>query len=462
MNEALSDRPIVASPSRRVVVLGGSIAGLLAARVLSDHASSVVVIERDEAAPGDGARKGVPQGRHAHGLLARGQEIFETLFPGIADDLRQAGAVFGPLGQQRWILAGRRLALPAMADTVAFTCARPLLEARIRERVRALPNVQLRGGCDVLGVVGTRDRVTGARILPRADGAAPEVLEADLVVDATGRGSKLPQWLTELGHHAPDEDRVTVGVRYSTVVARRRPSHADGGSCVVVATAPPNRRCGVALAIDAEHWILTFPGYLGESAGRTWEELLAFARQLPSLDLYELMRDSEPTSEVVTANFPHSQWRRYDRMRRHPDGIVAFGDAICSFNPIFGQGMTVAACEAMELGKAATRVPLSQLWRAFYRRTRPIVEVPWSMAVGNDLRFAEVQGRRTTGSRMLARYLDRLFSVAASDPVVAEAFLRVTHLLAPPPTILSPRVAWRVLRGPRTGGAVVPRRAATT
>ena len=444
------------------MVLGGSIAGLLAARVLSEHADAVVVVERDEVRTGDEARKGVPQGRHAHGLLARGQEIFETLLPGIADDLRRAGAVFGPLGQQQWILGGRRLALPPMAETVAFTCARPLLEARVRERVRALPNVELRSGCDILGVVTGADRVTGARILPRADGAAPEVLDADLVVDATGRGSNLPRWLTALGYDAAAEERVTVGVRYSTVIARRKPSHAEGASCVVVAAAPPNRRCGVALAIDHEHWILTFPGYLGESAGRTWDELVAFARQLPSPELFELMRDTTPVSDVVTASFPHSQWRRYDRMRRHPAGIVAFGDAICSFNPIFGQGMTVAACEAVELGRAATRVPLPQLWRAFYRRTRPIVEVPWSMAVGNDLRFAEVEGRRSVGGRMLALYLDRLFAVAASDPVVAEAFLRVTHLLAPPPTLMAPGVLWRVLRGPRPRRAVLAGRAAAT
>jgi len=334
-----------------------------------------------------------------------------------------------------------------MLGETAFSCPRPLLEQCVRERVTALHNVEIRSSTDVLGVSAADGRVNGVRILSRADGGAAETLAAELVVDATGRGSQLPRWLEELRYPTPHEERIKVGLRYTTVVARRRQHHVNGGSCVVVAADPPNPRGAAALAIGADRWLITLAGYLGESAGKSWDEMLEFAGKLPSRDLYTMMLDSEPLSEAVTFRFPHSQRRRYDRLQRHPAGIVAFGDAICSFNPVFGQGMTVAACEALALGQAARRLSLPDLWKSFYRQTRPIIDVPWSTAVGRDLKFPEVEGPRPLSWRFLSAYLDRLFEVAAVDSVVGEAFLLVMHLLAPPQSLLAPRVLWRVFRG---------------
>lgn len=426
--------------------MGGGLAGLLLARVLSERAQAVVLVERDRLPSGDVDRKGVPQGRHAHALLARGQAVYESLFPGLRAELRSKGAMFGDLADQRWMIQGRLLPLPEGLGPGSFMCSRPLLERCVRARVSALPNVEVRDGTLVSGLLASAGCVRGVRVRPSVAGATEEALAADLTVDATGRGSKLPVWLEALGYAAPAEERLSVGVRYATVWARRHPRHADGGQCVVVAAAPPNRRCGVAIAVDADRWLVTLQGYLGEPVGGGWHGMVEFARGLPCAALYTLMQDSQPLSEVVTATFPYSRFRRYDRLKRHPDGVLAAGDAICSLNPIFAQGMTIAALSALELAQVLKTQPLPRAWPAFYQRYRSLLAVPWSMAAGNDLRFAELEGPRTRAGELLSKYMDRLTWVAGEDPDVAAAFLHVAHMLAPPTSLMHPKIVWRVAR----------------
>src|SRR5829696_6780343 len=225
------------------VVLGASMAGLAAARVLADAYERVTVLERDALPAAAAHRKGVPQSRHAHALLAGGRAALEELFPGLTDELVAHGALSGDLqAEGRWYNRGLRLC-PAPSDLQGIAVSRPLLEGSIRERVRALPNVRVVDRCDAAGLVATPDgrRVRGVRVIRRADGSAEEVLEADLVVDATGRGSRSPVWLEALGYPRPAQDEVRIGVAYASRIYRRRPDHADGDRAVVVAAtvAPP-------------------------------------------------------------------------------------------------------------------------------------------------------------------------------------------------------------------------------
>ena len=430
------------------MVLGAGLAGLFAARVLSKHADSVVVVERDVLPTTVGDRRGVPQGRHAHALLCGGQAVLESLFPGISAELQAQGATVGSLSEQRWLLHGRPLSLRAELPPAGFMCSRPLLEHCVRARVGALENVVFREGVGVSGLLATGGQIEGVLIGTHNNGADPEALSAELTVDASGRGSKLPMWLAALGYPPPEEERVRVGVRYASVVARRNRRDVDGAQCVVVTAAPPNRRCGVAIAIDADRWLLTLQGYLGEHVGSSWRDLLEFARGLPSGALHDLMRDSEPLSEVVTATFPYSRYRRYDRLARHPDGVLALGDAYCSFNPIFAQGMTLAALASQQLEQVLQTTALPQTWRPFYARCKTLFSEPWAVAAGNDQRFAELQGPRTRTGELLSRYMDRLTRVATGDPEVAAAFLYVAHMLAPSASLLRPKILWRVARGP--------------
>jgi 2-polyprenyl-6-methoxyphenol hydroxylase-like FAD-dependent oxidoreductase len=442
----------------RAVVLGASLAGLLAARVLADAYAKVTVIDRDQLPQTPMNRRGVPHGRHAHGLLTGGQQALEELFPGLTAELVAHGAPAGDmLANGRWYLNGHRLR-QAHAGLVALSPSRPLLEGQIRARVRALPNVTFLDSHDIVGLDATPDgrRVTGARVLHRADGSAEQVLGADLVVDATGRGSRTPGWLEAFGYPRPVKEQVRIGLSYATRTYRLPPDALDGDLAVLQTATSEHPRSGVLLRLEGDRWMLTLAGRLGDHPPTDSDGFLAFARSLRFPDIYQAVRDAEPLDDPVPFRFPASVRHRYERLDRFPDGLLVLGDAVCSFNPVYGQGMSVAGVEALALrhhveGGAAVQP------RRFFRDLARVVDVPWDIAVGGDLVFPGVQGRRTLKARLVNAYLARLHAAAAHDASLASAFLRVAGLVAPPQTLLGPRVAVRVLRGslrPATGTVV--------
>jgi 2-polyprenyl-6-methoxyphenol hydroxylase-like FAD-dependent oxidoreductase len=444
---------------KHAVVLGASMAGLAAARVLAHVYERVTVLERD-ALPGAAAhRKGVPQSHHAHGLLAAGRVALEELFPGLTDELVANGALSGDLqAKSRWSNQGLRLC-PGPSGLQGIALSRPLLEGSIRERVRALPNVWVVDRCVAAGLVGSPDgrRVCGVRVLRRADSSAEEVLEADLVVDATGRGSRSPLWLEALGYPRPAEDEVRVGVAYASRVYRRRRDHADGDRAVVVAATVERPRGGAMLAMEGDRWMVTLNGYLGQRPPTDPDGFVAFAAGLPAPDIFEVISDAEPLGEVLPARYPASVRRRYERLDRFPEGYLVVGDAVCSFNPIYGQGMSVAALEALTLRECLRAGPAAGLARRFFAKAARIVDIPWGIAVGADLRFPGIHGARTAKVRLVNAYLARFHVAAATDPVLGGAFLRVVNLMDRPESLLGPSIALRVLRGNLRRTAVSPR-----
>ena len=444
---------------KHAVVLGASMAGLTAARVLADTYERVTVLERDTLPATAAHRKGVPQSRHAHGLLAAGRIALEELFPGLTDELVANGALPGDLqAEARWYNYGLRLC-PAPRDLRGIALSRPLLEGCVRERVRALPNVRVVDRCDAAGLVGTPDgrRVRGVRVLRRADSSAEEVLEADLVVDATGRGSRSPLWLEALGSPRPAEAEVRVGGANASRVYRRRRDHADGDRAVVVAATVERPRGGVMLAMEGDRWMVTLNGYLGQRPPTDPDGFVAFAAGLPTSDIFEVISDAEPLGEVLPARYPASVRRRYERLDRFPEGYLVVGDAVCGFNPIYGQGMSVAALEALTLRECLRADPATGLARRFFAKAARIVDIPWGIAVGADLRFPGIHGARTAKVRLVNAYLARFHVAAATDPVLGRAFLRVVNLKDRPESLLGPTIALRVLRGNLRRTAVWPR-----
>ncbi len=434
---------------KTAIVLGGSIGGTLVARVLANHFERVIVLERDPVTTASGApRKGAPQGRHAHGLLYRGREVFEELFPGFTDAvLARGGASDNPGLSGRWIHHGVMMArVPARSNGVLGS--RPLIEETLRALLLAQhgTRVELRNEVDVLELVTADDgRVRGVKLRSRSNGTE-STLAADLVVDALGRGSPMLRWLAALGYEAPPVEEVKVDVHYTTRSFVRRPNDLAGDAFVVTAPLPPNRGAGVVLAQENDRFIVTLMGYLGQRAPEDLEGFRAYARTLAAPDIGEFVAHAEPCDEPCVASFPASRRRRYEKLRRFPDGLLVFGDAIASFNPIYGQGMTVAAEEALALDRCLDR-GAKDLARRFFSDVAKIVDVPWGSAVLNDLRFPEVKGPRSIVTSFLHRYLDRVYARGASDPVVSRVVLDVVNLVVPPPAVFAPSVLRRVVFG---------------
>lgn len=430
------------------VVLGASMAGLVATRVLSERFSKVTLVDRDELPESGEQRVGVPQGHHAHGLLCGGLATLEELFPGLTDALASDGAPVGdPAYNGRWFSGGsyvRRIS----SGLVGVAVTRPTLEGHVRSRVLALPGVVLRQGYDARGLAtsGRGNRVSAVRLGRRGSPRADEEEErADLVVDATGRGSRTPAWLTALGYPEPHDETVKVGITYTTRFFRRPVGDADDVYVTNVTAHPPNRRIGVALAVEGDRWQVTLAGYLGEQAPPDADGFSSWAAGLPAPDLHELISAAEPIGDAVRTRFLASRRMRYERLRAFPQGLVVMGDALCSFNPVYGQGMSVAAAEAALLGSCLDAGGIDGVGRRFFRAARPLVDVPWDIAVGGDLRFPEVEGRRGARVRLVSSYLSRLLPATASDPTVARAFHEVANLTTGPAALLHPRIVRRVV-----------------
>ena len=431
----------------RAVVVGASMAGLLAARVLADAYAHVTVVDRDQLPGGNAHRRGVPHGRHIHGLLARGQAGLEELLPGLTAEVVAQGAPTGDmLANTRLYMSGYRLQRTHSGAAV-LSASRPLLESRVRARIRALPTVTILDRCDVVGFASTPDgrRITGVRVLRRADGSAEEVLGADLGVDASGRGSRTPVWLEALGYPRPRQERVPIGLGYATRTYRLGAYSLGGDVAIVEAATPARTRSGALQLLEGGRGMVTLAGILGDHPPTDPDGFTAFARSLRFPDVYQTIRDAAPLDDPVPFRFPASVRNRYERMRRFPDGLLVMGDAVCSFNPVYGQGMSVAALEALMLHRHLDRSGEPRP-RRFLQDVARAVDVPWDMAVGGDLVFPDVPGRRTPKVRMLNAYVRRLHAAASTDATLARAFVRVAGLLDPPQALLRPDRAVRVLR----------------
>lgn len=436
----------------RAIVLGASMAGLFAGRVLADFFRTVTVVDRDELPDDPANRRGVPQGRHVHVLLQRGAQTMDQLFPGILQELVADGAptwddadlskLYVSYNGHELLRTGK---LPIDPKSMAmYMPSRPLLECHIRRRLQAMGNVTIQGGRDVAELTSTTDRkrVTGVRVIDRASGDEQE-LTADLVVDAMGRAAHTPASLESLGYGRPAEDHIVMHTTYVSQPLRIPPGTLREMFCLV--SPAPGRPTGLFLVgYENDSWIFTVFGMVGREPPRDFAGMLSFAEDYAPAHVLAAVRAGEPTAPVVQHRMPSSQWRRYDKMRRFPDGLLACGDAICSFNPIYGQGMSVAAVDAVALRDCLRRGDTG-LPRRYFRTAAKSINVAWQIGAGSDLAFPEVEGRRTTSMRATSRLVDWIQAACESDAVVGTQFFRVTNLLDPPARLLHPAFLGRVV-----------------
>jgi len=438
------------------VVIGGSMAGLLAARVLADRFDRVTVIDRDRFPDGAKFRKGVPQSRHLHALLASGLQILEQLFPGLEAEWVAAGAVPIEWPRDMLVLTRRGWSDRFPTGIKILSASREFLEWGVRRRVAAFGNVRFLEGRDVTGLLADADRrrVEGLRIRARSSGggqeAAAEELRAGLVVDASGRNSRAPEWLAELGYSPPAKATVTSFLGYASCYYAI-PADFDADWRVLFLQADPaaNARGGVLFPIEGNRWMVTLAGRGWDYPPTDEEGFLAFAGSLRSPLLHEAIRGAERLTPIHAYRQTDNQRRFYERLPRLPQRFLVIGDGVCAFNPLYGQGMTVAAQSALVLDRLLrerSNGALGDLPARFQREVARVSAAAWLMATGEDLRYPTTEGgERTLQLRLTHRYLDRVIGAAIRDKIVGLAFGKVAQLVAPPTTLFRPGILLRAL-----------------
>ena len=442
----------IAFDYQHAVVIGASMTGLLAARVLSDYFKEVTIVERDQLTTEVKPRKGVPQGRHVHILLTKGETILGELFPDLYEAFIQGGAVPVSANEEHWYDAGR-WKLPSPDPTEAYCSSRPLLELYVRRCLACRNNVHIIDNCEVNRLCAGEDgkRITGLSLVYAGAQRREEKRAADLVVDASGRGSRVPQWLNSLGYGKVEETSVKVDVGYATSVYRRPATLPRDWKLLLIYPTPPwEKRSGYVFPIENDCWMVTLMGRLRDYPPDNETDFLAYARSLPEPSLYEAIKEAEPVTPVVTYKYSMNRWRHYERMPRFPEGVVILGDAVCSFNPVYGQGMSVAALEARLLDIYLQRCHHTQnglagFSRQFQRAVSRAVKVPWMLATSEDFRYPETEGKRPFGIHLFHWYTRRVNELTAFNPFVAEKFYEVLDQFKPLALLYHPRIVWTVL-----------------
>ncbi len=432
--------------ARRAVVVGGSVAGMAAARVLADHFEEVVVCERDPLT--SGRRKGAPQSEHVHVLLRRGVDLLEGLFPGIHEEMLGEQVRPFDFGRDlRWYQFGGWLPR-ATSGIVTYPQTRRSLEGHIRRRLRGVPNVRFQAGTSVRGLRATADgrRVTGI-VTEGRDGGAE--IPAALVVDAAGRGSAVYRWIEALGYPAVEESTLEIDLHYVSrfYTPPRRPRD---WRCLWISPFPPQRpRAGALQLVEGDRWLLSLAGYHGDHPTADPDHYESFARTLADPAIAAAIAGATPISDPVSFRIPKTRWRRIERARRFPAGLVVLGDAYCMLDPVFGQGMTVAlvSCDwlSRHLKKISRASALTPAWTAgFYRDCSTWMMGMWTFATGEAYRHPATPGERTRLVKASQWYVEQIYGLSHDDPAVYRQLLKLTHMLAGPEFLLRPDMALRI------------------
>ena len=436
---------------KQAVVVGAGMAGLAAARALADYFEHVVVLERDTLPLDASHRTGTPQSRHVHGLLGGGQGALGDLFPGFEHDLAAAGAVLLRVGLDVRIETPGYDPFPRRdLGWIAYSMSRPLIESIVRERVERHPNITICQRCRARFVVPTSDGAGVAAIhFENGDGKS-ETLPADLVVDASGRGNLTSAFLESVGLRQPEETVIGVDIGYATAVFAIPDDHtADWKGVRTVGLASQRRGGGLMLPLEGDRWMLTLGGRRGDKPSGDWAGFMAYAQKLRTPTIYDAVERAERLDEVARFGFPASVCRHFEQLEAFPRGLLPFGDAICRFNPIYGQGMSVAAQEACLLHqllrkRAETADPLAGLASAFFTGAGALIDTPWTLAAVADFAFPGTDGQRPEDFEDRLAFGKALNQLAASDPAVHKLTAEVQHLLKPRGVLRDPDLVERV------------------
>lgn len=441
--------------NKSAIVIGASMAGLMTARVLSDHFDTVYLVERDQINDCPETRKGQPHTQHLHTLLGKGLFNMQHYFPDFLDSLKKGGAsVFDLTKYMAWNTYGNyRMQFEQGFEGVL--ASRPFLEWKVRQSVLKLGNLKLLSGHSVDRLLTNKQKnvITGVQMNRRHGKDNPIMLNADLVVDTSGRGSRAIKWLAELGYQKPVTSKVSCGIGYATRMYHRKPDeHHASKWFLTTPEAPKEQRGGGAFPIEGNRWQVTLAGWHGDHAPDNETGFLAFAKSLPTSDIYQLISQNEPVSDICLYKYSYSQRHHYDQLTDHhkrafPQGFLVLGDAVCSFNPIYGQGMTSAILQAVELDNLLTERQgyLKDIAKPYFKRVAKVTDPIWQLTVGEDFRFPQTVGRKLPGTDFINAYLNLVHRATHADLEVSKTFAMVFQLVEKPICLFKPNIIARVL-----------------
>jgi 2-polyprenyl-6-methoxyphenol hydroxylase-like FAD-dependent oxidoreductase len=441
---------MVASHRKSAVVIGAGIGGLAAAAALADHFDDVTIVERDAIPADAAARPGTPQSNHPHGLLMGGQRALCELFPGIDQDLADAGAVRLQAGMDiREEFPGFDPCFPRRdLGWFGYAMSRPLIELVVRRRVSQLPNVELRDRCRVTAIEAASDSsVAGVRCETNVGTAM--TFQADLVIDASGRGVPALDFLKATGRPQPEQTSIGIDINYTTTTFAVPKGERDWKVVITVPEMPESTRVGYLIPSEGDRWMVLVSERHGEPSSTDPRDFLDLVSRLRTLTIFDAIKNAKPLDRIHRFGFPESLWRHYERLVDPPRGLLVLGDAMCRFNPVYGQGMTVAAQEASILKdllreSSAAKDPLDGLERAFFARALPSIAAAWSLSATPDFIDPRTRGEPPADLEDSLRFRGGLLRLAAADSDVHKLYVGVRNLIEPLGKLHDPDLVRRI------------------
>lgn len=441
------------SVKEKAIIIGGGISGKLASRVLSEFFKEVLIIERDQEPEGPFPRKGAPQGEHLHALLHAGEYGLETLFPGITEKFYSSGAIkINSTKDLAWFHHGVwKLRYDGGFTTTLQT--RPHLEWHIEQYIKKIPNVTTHYNQVVQNYLYNEEenRIVGVEI---KDGntSAVKIEKADLIVDASGVSSLSTGWFNKRGVHIPDE-KVAIGLSYVSKLFRLPDSQDRDWTIKLVYPNPPHEKIGGTISkVEGNRYIVTLIGYhneIKEKDGLKSENgFTNLAKKLPELDIYEEIKDATPLSVTSIYRVPNIIWRRFDKMQKFPNGLLLLGDTVCRIDPVFGQGMSIAVLEALELQKLFQdhHQTLNKITTNFHKKAAKIISPVWNMVITEDFRYPGTTGKKPIGLFIQQWYAKNIFLLSSQNQEIYHSFIKVMNLVRPMTILMHPKIIKTVLK----------------
>ena len=436
------------------VVIGGSVAGMLAARVLSEHFLEVTIFERDKLPKKYENRKGVPQGKQTHAILKGGSDIIKDLFPDIWTEMLHNGSTLTDTGED-WVWFHHDVWKARPKTNLPFYFqSRPFLESHIRDRLlKEYPNVKIIEQAAVRSLINdaSQKKVIGVTYEQSSSRGkrVQKHIHSDIVIDASGRGTRTPRWLEDMGYGKVPEEHVKIDICYSSRLYKPPQNIKRDWQVMLIYGKAPDKKIGYISPIEGDRWMVTLAGYHGDAPPTDPKGFLNFAKDLARPEYYEALKGAKPLTDVWSHKLPSDYRRYYEKMRNFPDGLVVMGDAVCSFNPIFGQGMTTAAMGSKNLKNCLERQNpkhLKGLSRRFQKGTASYNNIAWLLSTTEDMRYKETEAKRQFILPVLNWYKGVLLELSSQDENVATRFLQVMHFQKGLEAIAHPMVIFKAIK----------------